>query len=607
MNNGIEPPGGTDGDERNNGVVVNPFNHLILPEEPEEEDNAAERQRIENEDAETARRERAAEVELQRIVDEETARNAEIARNVEMERDAETARLLALEGRHVENAPVTGVSWAPVLEDVNSTSTASENSQFDREWLDAERRGLETSQLDQARLKAEMEEEIKRRTKEDVDRIVAAFQQQHFARQPEQHFARQPEHDSFRLPSQHQSPVLREPLGVTGHSTQSGLTISSNVRSAKEQTQATIFPKEFRGQSDSERLKRKKMVTEKLDVELGVNSAISMLTETDSTNHDLATACQSSQVSLRAFFKRCKQHDMVSPFYIALNFDESNPTSANVGPYVNLLKDYEEVTLEKAKEWQRFLNKHAHAVEHESLQWAMDLMEKSMSTELKELVHDDYEQAVEDELSRGTITLFKIMTDRMVLSNQETIDAMCNYLAAFDIRNTNGQNVVVAARKIKAIIRALGPKRLPSNVMVKILTGFGHADNEVFKEQCTMLATMNRSTIAQGTLANMSTMEKCYAVMRDLETTYLSHVASHSWGSTGHNKTAFNAAALNALDDPYETAMAALAHGQPRLPREEWLKLQTCHNCQKMGHLSRDCPSKKNDSRRASENQNLSI
>ena len=131
MNNGIEPPGGTD-DERNNDVVVNPFQHLILPE-PEEEDNAAERQRIENEDAETARRERAAEVELQRIVDEETARNAEIARNVEMERDAETARLLALEGMHVENAPAIGVRWAPEVEKVHSTSTASENSQFDQE------------------------------------------------------------------------------------------------------------------------------------------------------------------------------------------------------------------------------------------------------------------------------------------------------------------------------------------------------------------------------------------------------------------------------------------------------------------------------------------
>ena len=66
--------------------------------------------------------------------------------------------------------------------------------------------------------------------------------------------------------------------------------------------------------------------------------------------------------------------------------------------------------------------------------------------------------------------------------------------------------------------------------------------------------------------------------------------------STGHNKTAFNAAALDALDDPYEAAMAALARGQPRIPREEWLKAQKCHNCGEMAHLSRDCPNKKQSS-----------
>ena len=457
MSDGTEPPDGTDGDGRNVGVVENPFRHLI--QEPEED--AAERQRVENEAtaeaarrehtaavesqrivdeeaahnaelAEAARREHAAAVESQRIVDEETARNAELARNEETTR---LARYLADDERRY--AATAGVRWAPEVEDMYSTSAASETkSETSRETFQFDH------EVEQLR-REEMEEEIKRRTKEDVDRIMATLQQQGFAKQPE--------HDSFRLPSHNQSPVLREPLGVTGHSTQSGLTISSSVRSVKEQTQATIYPKEFRGDSDEARLKRKKMVTEKLDVALGVNSAISMLTNEDVANHDLATDCQSSQVALRALTQRCVQHDMIAPFTVALSFDEDNPVSANVGPYLNILTDYEEITLDMAKGWQRFVNKYAHAIEHESLQWAMELMEKSTTTELKELVHDDYEQAV-DKLSRGTITFFKVMTDRMVLSNQETIDALCNYLAAFDIRNINGQNVVVAARKIKAII-----------------------------------------------------------------------------------------------------------------------------------------------------------
>ena len=207
-------------------------------------------------------------------------------------------------------------------------------------------------------------------------------------------------------------------------------------------------------------MKRKKLVTEKLGVELGVNNAIIIMTQEDLANHDLAADYQASQVSLQGPPKRCVLHDMVAPFEMPRNFNENNKASANRGPYINILKDHTEVTLEQTMEWQRFINRHAHTVEHESLQWTLELVEKSMTTELKELIHDDYKQVV-DESSRGTITFYKIVTDRMVLSNQEMVDAMGNYLTGFDIRNINGQNVVVAAKKLKAIIRALGPTVFP--------------------------------------------------------------------------------------------------------------------------------------------------
>ena len=49
--------------------------------------------------------------------------------------------------------------------------------------------------------------------------------------------------------------------------------------------------------------------------------------------------------------------------------------------------------------------------------------------------------------------VFKIMTnDHMALRNQETIDAMHEWLRTFDIRNTNGQNVAVAVGKCRAVI-----------------------------------------------------------------------------------------------------------------------------------------------------------
>ena len=111
---------------------------------------------------------------------------------------------------------------------------------------------------------------------------------------------------------------------------------------------------------------------------------------------------------------------MVASFEMPQHFNENDKASTNRGPYTNIFKEHTEVTLEQTMEWQRFINKHAHAVEHESLQWTLELMEKSMTAKVKELVHDDYEQVV-DESSRGTITFYKIVTDRMVLSNQERL------------------------------------------------------------------------------------------------------------------------------------------------------------------------------------------
>ena len=116
-----------------------------------------------------------------------------------------------------------------------------------------------------------MEEEFKRKTKTEVDRaivnLVAKFQDQN-------------PFYLYQLPAtlSYQLPILNQKLGVSGHSTQSGLEINTNARSATEQSNATIYPKELCGQTDRERLKRKKLVTTKLDVELGVNNAISILT-----------------------------------------------------------------------------------------------------------------------------------------------------------------------------------------------------------------------------------------------------------------------------------------------------------------------------------------
>ena len=191
----------------------------------------------------------------------------------------------------------------------------------------------------------------------------------------------------------------------------------------------------------------------KLDVELGCINILSLLSHDGVANHDFSTDCQKHQVALRGFNKRCAQNDMTTPFFIPDKFDEHDPASAQNGPFVNLLKDFSQISDEKAQAWQRFFNKFAAPVEIESSSWANDIMENSMTPRLKALVNDDLKLI--DEIARGAITTFKIMSNHMVLKNQETIDAMHEWLHTFDTCNINGQNVAVAAGKCCAIIRAL--------------------------------------------------------------------------------------------------------------------------------------------------------
>ena len=378
--------------------------------------------------------------------------------------------------------------------------------------------------------------------------------------------------------------VFGQPLGVTGHELQSGLEINASARSTLEQAKAAVLSKHNRGNTEEYRLKRRRAVCVTLDDELCCNNVLSLLTQDDITNHDIASDCQKWQVSIRGFTKRCETNDMLTPFSIPARFNENDPASVR-GPFVSLLTHFSTIEEEAVLSWQRFFNKFAAPVEIESAAWALDILEKSMTADLKTLVNDDYELV--DAEAKGAITVFKIMTNHMVLRNQETVDTLNDWLRHFDIRQINGQNVSVAAGKCRAVIRALDGFGLPSNVLRCLLDGFAHADNESFKNLCVTLSTMNRSALMQQGLSHLTQKQKCFEVLKDLEITYIALSTQHKWLATGHSGSAFIGDIQE--DETYARAMAA----RQRLPFDEWVKTIDCKNCGKKGHIAKDCPDKK--------------
>ena len=103
---------------------------------------------------------------------------------------------------------------------------------------------------------------------------------------------------------------------------------------------------------------------------------------------------------------------------------------------------------------------------------------------------------------------------------------------------------------------------------------------------------MNRSVLMQSMHAKQSVKQKCFAVLKDLEATYIDLSTGHKWNGVGHNNSAF--VTQVAYDDSYE-AYALAAIGE-RLPYDEWVKEKVCHACGKKGHIAPRCPDKKSGS-----------
>ena len=102
-----------------------------------------------------------------------------------------------------------------------------------------------------------------------------------------------------------------------------------------------------------------------------------------------------------------------------------------------------------------------------------------MTTELKNLVFDDLENL--EMTANDEITMFKIGTNHMALSNQESIDSLHNWIRTFDIQKVSGGNLSITVTQYKAVIRALGGFSFPANVLRCLLDEFAHASNEPFK------------------------------------------------------------------------------------------------------------------------------
>ena len=128
------------------------------------------------------------------------------------------------------------------------------------------------------------------------------------------------------------------------------------------------------------------------------------------------------------------------------------------------------------------------------MEWCLEILDLTQEGKLRYYVQDNLDELGNE--AKGAVTLFFTITRRLVVQNQEATDAMQAYIWNFNVRCYDGKNICIAAGRVKAIARALGPN-LPSNAVAQVLRGFAKASSEDFKATClSMLALLDNLLLA---------------------------------------------------------------------------------------------------------------
>lgn len=186
---------------------------------------------------------------------------------------------------------------------------------------------------------------------------------------------------------------------------------------------------------------------------------------------------------------------------------------------------------------------------------------------------------------RGSITTLRCIIKRMVIKNQESLDALEDYIKNFDITKFPGENVPIACLRLKAVAKALGTNDLPKNVIRKVLDGFSKSSTKSFNEFCASQNALRRGSLAQDIVKNTSLYSQLVGLLTDLENSYLELVGANLWAGVGHKDLDQHGSSFMATQDGKKKTL------RDGMPWDEWVrKYAKCTHCGKKGHIRPDCP-----------------
>jgi hypothetical protein len=368
---------------------------------------------------------------------------------------------------------------------------------------------------------------------------------------------------------------------------QTGLQISLVPRSERDfDTINVILRKNDRGADAIARKKTRDKIVKAMEPKLSANNISRIITSTDASSFDVAADALAWQSHLQTIQKFCVQYDMTSLLQVPTGVNFSKPELvASATKFKHAIDDWSNLEDDDYHKWQEFIRRYGSPVELESDSWLDDTLQLSMEKTLRAEVESDISNIPSSK--RGSLTTLRCIIKRMVIKNQESRDALENYIKSFDITKFPGENVPIACLRLKAVAKALGNDDLPKNIIRKVLEGFSKSSTKTFNDVCASQIALRRGSLIQDVVKSTSLYNQLVGLLTDLENAYLELVGGQLWEGVGHpgldqHSSLFKATIVGKPPDPKN-----LRDG---LPWEEWVKKYAkCNHCGEVGHIRPTC------------------
>ena len=311
------------------------------------------------------------------------------------------------------------------------------------------------------------------------------------------------------------------------------------------------------------------------------------------------------QESIRQIHDRATTFDMLAIFKIPNVFDTITADSVDKSTHlIDAIKDFNNPSLtdDIYFNWQHYTRKFGSDVEFQSDIWMCKFLKSSLEPSLYTAVMLEYERKPIQQ--QGSITLFRLIANRMVLQSYEARRHLLRFIEEFDIRRYPGEDVSLACVRIKEVCTALGDTNLPTDLLSRVLEGFEKSTTEAFRQMCSTLRISFLSSFTRSMLGSLSPHDQLTNLLRDLESAYLDLKAGGKWIGAGSEGAQANASVFNVAmssdDQEHFEEYAIYKASTPAnrlLPFKEWVKTATCRYCNRVGHIRPDCNRRKADLR----------